>query len=76
MSALQDFQRSNGDLEYKVDWRLLGPFFWRWFHEHQKDMILKRKFLFLSVTILVRDLRPLFIQLFGPEPAQTALVME
>jgi hypothetical protein len=60
-------------VDNKIDWRILGPFFWQWYHDHADDMIIKRKILFLRVTIRVRDLYPLFVQLFGPEPAQRAV---
>lgn len=66
MSALSDFGARKG-MNGQVDWKLLGPFFWGWFHDHSEDMILKRKIFFFSVTIRVRDLYPLFVQLFGPE---------
>lgn len=65
MSALTELQ----GVSTQVDVRILGPFFWRWYHRHSNDMILKRKVLIFSVTIRVRDLNVLFVQLFGPEPA-------
>lgn len=74
MSALQELKSSKAGLQGKIDWVLLGPFFWKWFHEHENDLILKRKILIFSVTIKVKDLRVLFEQLFGPEPASTAFV--
>ena len=71
MSALKELGASNG---VKVDVRILGPFFWDWYFRHANDMILKRKILIFSVTIRVRDLHVLFVQLFGPEPENTAVV--
>lgn len=65
MSALQELQ----GISTQIDVRILAPFFWKWYHRHANDMILKRKILIFSVTIRVRDLHPLFVQLFGPEPA-------
>lgn len=53
----------------QMDVRVLGPFFWGWFLRHSDDVIIKRKILFFSVTIRVRDLHALFVQLFGPEPS-------
>ena len=64
MSALSDLK----GIGTQVDVRILAPFFWKWYHKHANDMILKRKIVIFSVTIRVRDLRVLFEQLFGPEP--------
>jgi len=60
-------------VDNKIDFRILAPFFWQWYHDHANDKIVKRKILFLRLTILVRDLHPLFVQLFGPEPEQRAV---
>jgi hypothetical protein len=65
MSALSDLK----GVSTQVDVRILGPYFWKWYHKHANDLIVKRKILIFSVTIRVRDLRVLFEQLFGPEPA-------
>lgn len=65
MSALQELKV----VDTRVDVRILGPFFWGWYRRHLDDMIVKRKVLIFSITIRVRDLYPLFVQLFGPEPA-------
>lgn len=71
MTALQDLKSMHAK-EAKVDWRVIAPFFWQWYHDHADDMIIKRKIVIFSVTIRVRDLYPLFVQLFGPEPESTA----
>lgn len=47
---------------------VLGVYFWQWFIDHQRDTIIKRKFLFFSVTLKVRDLFPIFVALFGNNP--------
>lgn len=41
---------------------------WDWYDEQESTVLLSRKFLFLSVHIRVRDLRPLFVHLIG-EPS-------
>lgn len=71
MSALNDL-RSMHQKQGQVDWRVIGPFFWMWYHDHANDTIIKRKILIISVNIRVRDLYSLFVQLFGPEPEHTA----
>jgi len=64
MSALHE-ARAQG---LPVDIGVLAPFFWRWYRTHRDDTIVKRKILFFSVTIHVRDLNALFVALFGPDP--------
>lgn len=64
MSALDEMR----GISTQVDVRVLGPFFWGWYLRHQDDIIIRRKILFLAIKIRVRDLHPLFVQLFGPEP--------
>ena len=73
MTALNDL-RSLHAQQGRIEWKLLNPFFWGWYHDHANDMIVKRKILVFSVTIRVRDLHPLFVQLFGPEPATPGIV--
>lgn len=63
MSALDEMR----GVSTQIDVRVLGPFFWGWYLRHTDDVIVKRKILFFSVTIRVRDLHALFVQLFGPE---------
>lgn len=72
MSALTTL-KSMHVVESQVDIRVLAPFFWQWYHDHANDMILKRKLIVFQVTIRVRDLYPLFVQLFGPEPEHRAI---
>lgn len=69
MSALSELQARGG----QIDVRILGPFFWGWYHRHARDTIIRRKILVFRVTILVKDLYPLFVQLFGPEPETTVI---
>ncbi len=45
----------------------LSAVFWEWYRTHSEDVIVKRKVIFFTVTIRVRDLHPLFESLFGPE---------
>lgn len=45
----------------------LSAVFWEWYRTHSEDIIVKRKVLFFSVTIRVKDLRALFEALFGSE---------
>lgn len=39
--------------------------FWNWFHQHQDDKVTTIKVWFLSKTVRVRDLRQIFVMLFG-----------
>jgi len=48
--------------------QLVRPFMWRWFHQHSRDKILKTRVLFISVTLLVKDVKPVFVALFGTDP--------
>lgn len=47
---------------------LLAPMFWAWFTDHSDDKVVERRILFFSVSIHIRDLRGLFIMLFGQPP--------
>jgi len=47
---------------------ILAVFFWQWYIDHQRDVLVKRKLVFFSVTLKVRDLFPLFVLLFGNNP--------
>jgi hypothetical protein len=64
VSALREFQQTT---TAKVDLSLLNPFFWTWYKKHLDDVVLKRKILILTLNIRVRDIRPLFVMLFGEE---------
>jgi len=75
MSAVSQL-RVMHNVDGRIDWRIIAPFFWQWYHDHAGDMILKRKILVLRITIRVRDLYPLFVQLFGPEPENRAVLSE
>lgn len=46
---------------------VLATYFWQWFRAHAEDKIASRKILFISLSVRVRDLRGLFLSLFGPE---------
>jgi hypothetical protein len=41
---------------------------WNWYKEHRKDAIVNIGVLFLSYTVRVKHVRPLFVMLFGPKP--------
>jgi len=75
MSAVTEL-RTTKVVDGKVDWRVIAPFFWQWYHDHANDMIVKKKILVLRITIRVRDLYFLFVQLFGPEPESRAVISE
>jgi hypothetical protein len=47
--------------------RIIGAAFWMWFHGHQDDKVTTIKVWFISRTVYVRDLRQIFVLLFGPE---------
>ncbi len=50
----------------------LARHFWRWYEQHREDVLLRRTVVIFKVTIRVRDLRDLFVMLFGAEPANVA----
>jgi hypothetical protein len=43
-------------------------FMWEWFYQNSELTIYKLKVYFISKTVRVRDIRPVFELLFGPEP--------
>lgn len=45
----------------------IGKFFWLWFDQHIDDEVTTVSFWFIHRTIRVRDLREVFILLFGPQ---------
>lgn len=49
---------------------ILGKFFWKWYYVNHNDTIVKRKVLFFNVTIKVKDLKSLFVSLFGAPPPE------
>lgn len=48
----------------------LALVFWEWFYKHQNDVLFKKTVVVFKITIKVKDLKALFEQLFGPQPAQ------
>lgn len=49
--------------------QLVGPFMWRWFYAHSRDKILKTRVLgLISITLLVKDVKQVFVALFGRDP--------
>jgi hypothetical protein len=56
-----------GAVDYVVD--RLQRAFWVWFVANQRDVLLKRKIMFWTVQLTVRDLRPVFVKIFGESPA-------
>lgn len=47
--------------------RKIASEFWEWYQEHKDEAIKSRQLLLWRVTIRVRDLKGIFVQLFGPE---------
>ena len=43
--------------------------FWLYYYARQDDVLIRRKVLFWSVAIYLRDLYPLFVTLFGSPDA-------
>jgi hypothetical protein len=46
----------------------LSAIFWEWYFKHSGDTIVKKTILVFKVTIKVKDVRPIFEQLFGNPP--------
>lgn len=46
----------------------ISKYAWAWFREHTADVIVTRKVWFWTVNITVRDLREVFVALFGQQP--------
>lgn len=46
----------------------IARIFYTWADAHQHDVIVKKKILFISITITVGDLETLFGLLVGPRP--------
>lgn len=41
---------------------------WTFFAENADEVVIARRVLFVKVEVRVRDLRPVFVRLFGAEP--------
>jgi hypothetical protein len=41
---------------------------WKWFDENGEKVVLRKKIIFFSVTVRVRDLRFIFQMIAGPHP--------
>lgn len=69
MSALQNAQLSGAGAAQltPIQRAALAAVFWEWYRAHSDDVIVKRKIVVFSVTIRVKDLRGLFVMLFGEE---------
>lgn len=67
MSALREANLSGTPQLSPAQIAALNMVFWEWYHNHADTVLFKRKVLLFSVTIRVRDLRPLFVMLFGEE---------
>lgn len=51
----------------------VAAFFWTWYQQHKDDTILKKRiFGLFTVDLKVKDIRPIFVQLFGPQPFASA----
>jgi hypothetical protein len=70
MGALQEMKITQGSQGGVVNVANLAAYFWNWYHDHSADTLVKKKILFISVTVKVRDLRGLFVQLFGEDPQE------
>jgi hypothetical protein len=66
MSALRQLEIESG----KTSWNLgdINRYFWRWYDEHVKDVVFKKTIIVFKVTILVKDIKPVFVMLFGEKP--------
>lgn len=42
--------------------------FWKWYHEHDEDVVVSRRVLFFKIELRVWDMLPVFERLFGPKP--------
>lgn len=42
--------------------------FWNWYEEHREDKIISIGFLFIRKTLRVKDIRFVFVMLFGDPP--------
>jgi hypothetical protein len=47
---------------------LVSAALWRWLRVHWGDVVIRKKILFFTATLHVRDLAPFLAQLIGPEP--------
>lgn len=52
-----------------VDLKVVAPLFWAWFRNNGDRKVYTIKVWIINKTIYVRDLRPVFEMLFGPEGA-------
>ena len=46
----------------------IAKFFWLWYRDHQRTILLRAGWLFVHFTVRVQDLNNLFATLFGPDP--------
>jgi len=53
-----------------LDWfrGLTSLTMWGWYQRHREDAVANVGFLFISYTVRVKHVRPLFVMLFGPKP--------
>lgn len=56
-----------GAVDYVVD--RLQREFWNWYVAHKNDVIVQKRILWAKLKLTVRDLRPLFVRVFGEPPA-------
>ncbi len=57
--------RTTADLTIDDIKQSIARQFWGWYAENSEDVLVRRKVFLWSVSIRVRDLRPLFVTLFG-----------
>lgn len=67
MSAMEEMS-VNGEFIPEGLWKVLAAICWAWADAHAHDVVLKKKILFVSITILVKDCEWLISSLIGPRP--------
>lgn len=68
MAALNDLKFYGASVSQADAAKFLGPFFWLWFDGHLDDVVVTINVWFIRKTVRVRDVRPLFVLLFGERP--------
>lgn len=71
---LQELEYENSDLVSSEQTKLLlakivAPAMWIWLFERWEDKIFSIHILFISKTVKVKSLKPVWIAIFGPPPA-------
>jgi hypothetical protein len=53
---------------------VVKTFAWEWFRENADRVLFSRRVLIFSITIRLRDVRPLWVEVFGSEEDATSVV--